>query len=269
MSELAHEHAPRGSSLYYSLLSVAPLAREAIIALQAYANELRKISERYSEPSIAKVKLQWWQEEIERLFRLEPRHPITKALQPFILQFQWPKASFLALIEASLLSLETEVFESQADLNQHYQHTGGIIESLKAQVLLNGNKSEKVEQFAHLMGTCNEMVRHIDDFAQFYHKGHYYLPLKELEAKQLNPEQLQENDLAPLLKNQTNLIRQYYKDGIAVMPATYQQALRPLRIYTNLNLLLLSKIERDGFKVLSYRISLSPILKLWHSWRVK
>lgn len=269
MNPIEQDTAPQGSSLYYSLLKVKSPARDIIIVIQAYANELAKISERYLEPGIAKVKLQWWKDEIDRMFEHQARHSITKELQPEIKRYQLSKAAFLALIEASVLSIETQAFSTQPELAQHYQHLGGITESLKAQVLLNGEKNEQVEQFAHLIGICNEIVRHIDYFIEFWGRGHIYLPIEDIEKSSLQIEQVDKQKLSQLLKIQAGFARQCYQDALKALPQEYFKIMRPLRLFSALQLKQLDLIEKDDFQVMQHRLQLSPIRKLVHAWFYK
>lgn len=265
MNEIEHDTAPQGSSLYYSLLKVKNPKRHAIISIQAFANELAKISERYMEPGIAKVKLQWWKDEIDRMFKQQSRHPITQALQTEVERYNLSKQAFLALIEASILSIEIQAFSTQAQLAQHYQHLGGITESLKAQVLLVGEKTEQIEQTSHLLGICNETVRHIDYFAEFWGRNHIYLPIEDIEKTGFMIEQVDAQKLKSLLKIQADFARQCYQDAIAVLPQEFFKTLRPLSLYSSLQLKQLTLIEKDGFQVLTHRVELSPIRKLIHS----
>jgi phytoene synthase len=256
MSLIAQETAPKGSSFYYSLLKAKEPKRTVIISLQAYANELRKTSEQYSEAAVAKVKLNWWAEEIERMFQGQARHPISQSLQTYLETYHLPKAAFLALIEASLLSLETQVFQSQQELAMHYQHTGGILEALKCLVLLDGRKEDEAEQFAHLIGISLEVVRHIQYFAEFYHREHLYLPADSFQN-------FDEKELPKHLKAQAEFARDSYKQALKHL-GNHQKALKPILLYANLEMKVLDAIEKDGFLVLQHRIELSPIRKLWH-----
>jgi phytoene synthase len=251
------ETAPRGSSLYYSLLGVSEPKRFLITALQAYANELRKTSEQYQEAAVARVKLLWWKEEVDRMFAKEARHPISQNLQPYLDAFHLSKTAFLALIEASLLSIETQVFQNQQELATHYQHTGGILESLKCQVLLDGKKDDDIEQFAHHIGITLEAIRHIHYFADFYQREQLYLPANSFQN-------FDEKNLPQYLKTQADFARDSYKQALKHL-VNHQKALKPILLYAGLELKLLEAIEKDGFQVLKHRVELSPIRKLWHT----
>ncbi|MDF2691104.1 MAG: squalene synthase HpnD [Gammaproteobacteria bacterium] len=253
--------APKGSSLYYSLLKLTEPKRSVIISLQAYASECRKISEQYSEASVAKLKLQWWNEEVGRMFEKQARHPISQSLQNQLEAYQLSKSAFLALVEASLLSIETQIFQNQQELALHYQHTGGIVEALKCQVLLDGKNEDEIEKFAHYIGISLEAIRHIHYFADFYYREHLYLPADAFQ-------EFQENELPQYLKVQANFARDSYQQALKHL-SKHQKTLKPILLYASLELKLLDAIEKDGFKVLAHRLNISPIRKLWHTIRFK
>ena len=59
---------PAGSDLYYSIVFHSPAHKRLLNSLFAFQNELEKIVYNYTDPGIAQIKLQWWREEIERLY---------------------------------------------------------------------------------------------------------------------------------------------------------------------------------------------------------
>lgn len=56
-----------------------PAHRSAVTALCALRLTLAKIPE-IEDPGVAHTKLQWWEDELDRLMAIKPRHPITRAL---------------------------------------------------------------------------------------------------------------------------------------------------------------------------------------------
>ena len=69
--------AQSGSSFYYSFLFLPPERRRAITALYAFCREVDDTVDEASDQSVARIKLAWWRENLERLDReqapAEPR----------------------------------------------------------------------------------------------------------------------------------------------------------------------------------------------------
>jgi 15-cis-phytoene synthase len=67
---------PLGSARYWSWLFAAPAARAPLLGIYALLAEWNALMDPASEPTAARLKLQWWQEEIRRLANGVPIHPI-------------------------------------------------------------------------------------------------------------------------------------------------------------------------------------------------
>src|SRR5512143_1562694 len=87
-----------GSSLYYSLWSLPTGQRQALIALYALQRELAELSLECQDPAVAQRKLQWWQEEMPRLFMGRARHPVTQALAVSLERFSLPAENLQTLL---------------------------------------------------------------------------------------------------------------------------------------------------------------------------
>lgn len=270
-SDFENEIAPRGSALYYSLLDSAADPRHVIISLHAFHQEIMKIAERYQEPSVAQAKLGWWQEEVKRLGQAEATHPITQSLQHYCSRFGLPEAALSAIIAAARLSIDIQIYPGQTELSHHYQHSGGLLELLKARVFAGGSADLDTEQYAQTLGIALDTIRHLSDFARHLQRGHLYLPADQLAAQQIAIDKiLQRQDLDKLITafaQQANYAREQYQAALKRLPATQYAKQRPGRIYAKLQFKLLDAIEIDGFQVLKHQLELSPLKKLWWSWR--
>src|ERR1700722_747953 len=67
---------PAGSQRYWSWLFAAPPMRDPLLGIYALLAEWRGLVDPAIEPAAAHLKLAWWREEIERLGRGAPLHPI-------------------------------------------------------------------------------------------------------------------------------------------------------------------------------------------------
>ena len=79
---------PPGSNLYYALLFHEPAAKKKLLALFSLQLELHRTIVDCQDPGVARIKLRWWLEEIERLYAEQPRHPVSKLLVDLILENQ-------------------------------------------------------------------------------------------------------------------------------------------------------------------------------------
>jgi phytoene synthase len=61
--------------------------------------------------------------------------------------------------------------------------------------------------------------------------------------------------------------RQYYEKAFASLPQGDRRTQRPGLIMAAIYRTLLDEIERDGFRVLKTRTSLTPLRKFWLAWK--
>ena len=73
-----HNSAPKGSDNYYSLLKFDYTIKQKIAAIYCLFNTIFTIPFSVSDDAIAKTKLGWWQQELERSMQGNPTHPITQ-----------------------------------------------------------------------------------------------------------------------------------------------------------------------------------------------
>ena len=71
---------PAGSPRYWSWLFAAPAMRDPLLGIYALLGEWRALIDPAVELATAHMKLAWWREEIERLGRGAPVHPIGRYL---------------------------------------------------------------------------------------------------------------------------------------------------------------------------------------------
>jgi 15-cis-phytoene synthase len=61
--------------------------------------------------------------------------------------------------------------------------------------------------------------------------------------------------------------RAFYDKALAELPAVDRRSQRPGLIMAAIYRALLDEIERDGFRVLDRRLSLTPLRKAWLAWK--
>lgn len=115
----------------------APKAvRRKLITLYAFNLEVARISERITEPRLGEIRLQWWREAVEEVFRGGPvaDHPVVRALADLVRENGLPLAPFDALLTARVSDLSAAPFEAWSDLDAYVDATAGGIIRLAAQI---------------------------------------------------------------------------------------------------------------------------------------
>jgi phytoene synthase len=267
--EYQHKVAARGSSLYYSLLFTQPSQREAIIGLHALQFELVQITEHFREAAIAKTKLEWWQQEIQRMYQQQAQHPITQYLQTVVEQYHLSQALFTEWLAGCLLKLESDHLCTLQDLNLFCYRDYGICALLSAYVL--GFKEHISLTGVHDISIVIEVVHLLQDLPQHLQRGICYLPLDILEKHQVNEADLTTPQLSEKLHKPLQDIWQFaintYQQGIHKIAKTDKAAMTPLLIYAELSYKLGQELAKENFAVFDHKLALTPIRKLWTAWK--
>ena len=256
--------APRGSSLYYSLLLTAKPERRTILTIHALAHELLQVVKTAREKSIAQTKLTWWQQEIGRLYAGKAEHPLTQALEQAIAQYALPEQLFNEFIEGCLIKLDTTHLCTEKDLHLYCYRNTGIILILTSLVL--GNDQPETMAFAHDLGITLGVIELITDFRKAVLNHQVLFPRDDLtkyhvEAKQLSKLKMEIN-IKTMLEFQANRARKYYLTAQAMLPPKIKKQQRPLLILSKLAITLLEEIEKDNFSVFDYETRLTPFRKI-------
>lgn len=261
--------AKSGSSFYYAFRFLEPDRRRAITALYAFCREVDDIVDEVSEESIARTKLQWWREEIERLFDHQPRHPITQALQPHLAPFDLSREYFDEIIDGMQMDLDYDSYPDFTTLSLYCYRAASVVGILSAHIF--GFSDRRTLKYAHDLGMALQLTNILRDVHEDAMRGRVYIPMDELGKHGVKPEEFQINITddrhRALFAEQAERARRYYQRAEEHLPAEDRYAQRPGLIMAAIYRTLLDEIEDDGYRVLEHRVRLTPIRKLWIAWR--
>jgi phytoene synthase len=104
-------------------------------------------------------------------------------------------------------------------------------------------------------------------------RGRIYLPINELQQFEVKAHELLQRQYSDrftaLMRFQTERALQLYEEALALLPATDYRAQKPGLMMASIYRTLLREIERDGYRVLHQRISLTPLRKFWLAWKTQ
>jgi len=261
--------AASGSSFYYSFLFLPPERRRAITALYAFCREVDDVVDGAADPQLAAAKLAWWRQELARLFAGEPQHPVTRALQPALAPFGLSAERLNEIIDGMEMDLTQTRYLDFAALERYCYHVAGAVGLLAAGIF--GYSDARTLDYAKNLGTTFQLTNIIRDVGEDARKNRIYLPMEDLRRFGVTAEDLLQarysDAFRALMAFQAERARAYHARAMAALPAADRRAQRPGLIMAAIYAALLAEIERDGFKVLTQRTSLTPLRKLWIAWR--
>ena len=258
-----------GSSFYYSFLFLPPERRRAITALYAFCREVDDVVDECTDAQVARSKLAWWRLEVGKLFEGKPSHPVSNALRPFLEKFQIKAGHLNEIIAGMEMDLTQTRYLDFTDLERYCYHVAGSVGLLAAGIF--GYSNPRTLDYAKNLGTAFQLTNIIRDVGEDARKNRIYLPMDELQkfgvkaADILNrtPGESFQN----LMRFQAQRAAAYYAKAFDSLPAEDRRAQRAGLIMAAIYRATLAEIEREGFKVLTQRTSLTPLRKLWLAWK--
>jgi phytoene synthase len=261
--------AASGSSFYYSFLFLPPERRRAITALYAFCREVDDVVDETNETQIAAAKLAWWRSEVANLFAGKPQHPVTKALSVFKEKFSIDAKRLNEIIDGMEMDLTQTRYLDWTGLETYCYRVASVVGLLAAGIF--GYRDARTLEYACALGIAFQLTNIIRDVGEDARKDRIYLPMEDLKKFGVPAADIlqcrQTPEFKVLMSFEAARARQHYEKALQVLPAADRKPQRPGLIMAAIYRTLLDEIERDGFRVLTQRTSLTPLRKLWIAWK--
>jgi len=261
--------AASGSSFYYSFLFLDPDRRRAITALYAFCREVDDVVDECSDPGVARMKLEWWRQEVERLFAGEPQHPVTQALSPWLERFDLPREHFLEIIDGMEMDLDIHDYPDFRTLSLYCYRVAAVVGLMAAEIF--GYENRQTRQYANDLGMAFQLTNILRDVHEDAQRGRIYLPAEDREAHGVSREDLlmgrETEGMRALFAFEADRARDYYQRALEGLPEADRYAQRSGIIMAAIYQRLLDRMAADGYRVMSRRYRLPAWHKLWTAWR--
>jgi phytoene synthase len=261
--------AASGSSFYYSFLFLPPEQRRAITALYAFCREVDDVVDECADASVAAAKLAWWRNEVARLYEGAPQHPVTRALAPAVGIFDIAPSRLGEILDGMEMDLHHARYADFDSLERYCYRVAGVVGILAAGIF--GHTNPQTRQYAQALGTAFQLTNIIRDVGEDARKNRIYLPLDELARFGVHAADIlharHTEAFGRLMSFQIERAGEHYDRAFALLPPEDRRAQRPGLVMAAIYRTLLDEIRRDGSRVLTHRIALTPVRKLWIAWR--
>ena len=261
--------AKSGSSFYYSFRFLTADRRRAITALYAFCREVDDIADEVADIGLARAKLGWWRAEIANLFAGHPQHPVTKALDPATRSFGVDQHRLNEIIDGMEMDLTRHRYSDFESLKLYCHRVAGVVGQLSASIF--GFSQPRTMDYAENLGLAFQLTNIIRDVGEDARRDRIYLPADELQRFGVTAEDIlrarHTANFEQLMAFQSARAKSLYDAAFRALLPEDRLSQRPGLIMAAIYRTLLDEIERDGFKVLTQRTSLTPLRKLWIAWR--
>ena len=177
-------------------------------------------------------------------------------LQPFVREFNLPRAHFSALIDGVEMDLEHARYASFDALSEYCRRVASAVGLICVEIF--GYRDPAARAYADDLGMALQLTNIIRDIASDLHRGRLYLPVEDLARFGVAEEDLRRGAVTEsvrrLLQFECDRAREYYRRAAAVLPPVDRRQLLAAEIMGAIYYEILNRIERAGYDVFTRRI---------------
>ncbi len=252
-------------NFYYGFMLLPGGQRRAIYAAYAYARQCDDIVDAGLPPEEAVLRLAAYRESLGRCLEGRPEGPVFTALKHSVDTFAIPQEHFYGLIEGVEIDLTGQRFQTFEELRR-YCHLVASTVGLISIEIFGYDGGEVARRHAADLGIALQLTNILRDVREDLARDRVYLPQEELAAFGYDEEELfmgkATSGFRRLLAFQIERARQYYAEGLLLLPYLPRRARACVRVMAGIYTSILKDIERRPEGVFQRRVSLNTGQKL-------
>lgn len=262
--EAARRYCERLAKSHYENFLVAGLfcprpLRQHFYNVYAYCRISDDLGDEIGDTQKSLVLLDWWEEELDAMYRGEPRHPVFVALAETVATFGIPPDPFRDLLTAFRQDQVTPRYPTYADVLAYCHYSANPVGRL---VLYLCGYSD-AERLALSDKTCTalQLANFWQDVTRDLEKNRVYIPQEDilrfgyteelLFARKFTPE------FAALMRFEVERAKQLFEEGIPLCTQVDKRVRLDIEMFNRGGLEVLRLIEAQGYDVLTKRPSVS------------
>jgi phytoene synthase len=261
----------RDTSFYYSFLVLPPQKRNAIVAVWDFCRAVDDaVDEVVPEEewaggltaearARATAQLAAWRSELDAAYRATPRSPQGTALQPFIREFNLPRARFEALIDGVEMDLSHARYQTFDALLEYCRRVASAVGLICVEIF--GYRDLGSLAYAETLGIALQLTNIIRDVGVDLRRGRIYLPAEDLDRFGVTEEDLRRGQVtaqvAALLEFECDRAHAYYRRAAWQLPPADAGSLVAAEIMGGIYYRILTRIEAARYDVFTSRIRVS------------
>ena len=256
---------PDGSNLYYACLFEQSENKPIVIGLHALLQELHDVLVECSDPGVARIKFKWWLEELQRLQQQQARHPVTRFLQLHINT----DLETVRLLQETVQSFEQFLMLQQPESLEHslllFKHSCGRVWRCCAMAsgLSDTGSLSRIEDMAanyYFLQALRQPNTFMTETCCVLPRDHLdYSQLINLNTDSDDMLQVQFESIVSQLVNKFGSDEKHFDKDQRI---NFKHGL----ILNRLALKTAREMLRSNSRLLTMRVSLTPIRKLFIAW---
>ena len=237
--------------------------RPAFASVYAFCRWSDDLGDEVGDRAKARELLAWWRTELTALFEGRPRHPVMMALQPTIREYGIPIGPFEALISAFEQDQEVLEYDTFDQLVDYCTRSADPVGHLVLYLARSFNAEN--ERLSDKTCTALQLANFWQDVARDLEIGRIYLPREDCERFGVSREQIRslrfDKKFADLMRLEVDRTRAIFLEGWPLVERLPRKIAVDVDLFTRGGMLVLERIEKQGYDVLSRRPALSKLDK--------
>lgn len=245
-----------GTSFYYATLYHSPETQRKLFCLHAFSNELAGIISECTDPGVARMKLAWWYEEVQRLCDRQPRHPVTRETLYLFSNPEQLHLFFTRLISFHDQQVNLQQPQTYGELMEFLRQGQRLLWELSADICTYQNP--QTPQVISELGSQISYFRILQDMPFNEQMNRYFFPLEEVNNY---------SDKTGLYAVQIERLINELENINKKLPAVDRKSQKYAIILAKIICAICREIAKSGYRLSDERITLTPLRKFWIAWR--
>lgn len=252
-----------GSNFLASFRFLNPEQRSALNAAYAFFRIADDCVDELPHPDDKRRALRFWREELARVYRGTPSHPVMRELQAAAKRYRIPEEEFSGLVRGCEMDIDQIHFETMAELTEYCHLVAGLVGRVCLRIL--GYDAPGANELAEELGLAFQLTNIVRDVGADLKLGRIYLPREVLSRFGYA-----EADLRAGIENDAffrvmgffhDEAARHYEAGARHFSGDNAGKLRAVAAMARIYRAILNKTKRENFPVLRKKVSLSRFEK--------
>jgi 15-cis-phytoene synthase len=251
---------------YLASLFAPDETRPHVQAIYSFNIELARARERTSDPALGEIRLQWWLDAVEEIYRgTTGGHPVLEALARAVEHGRLPLDAFRNMVEARRFDLYDDPMPDLVSLEGYLGETSSALIQLSALVLA-GTDASRAAEAAGYAGVAFGIAGLMRALPVHRARGQCYIPKDLLERHGLSPAHVLSGRFDAAMDQVVAELRR--RAATCLAEARRRRSEVPLQalpafLFVSLTDLYLAKLARPRFNPLHTIADVSPIRRQW------
>jgi squalene synthase HpnC len=265
----AQEYCRRLARNHYENFSVAswflpPRLRQHFFNVYAYCRISDDLGDEVGDPAASLRLLDQWEMELHACYAGSPRHPVFVALAETVRGFDIPKQPFADLLTAFRQDQTVVRFPVFQDVLNYCRNSANPVGHLV--LYLCGYRDSERQALSDFTCTALQLANFWQDVSDDYGKGRIYLPLEDLSRFRVREQDIADRRntaaFCELMQFEVRRARDWFARGLPLLKRVDKELAVDLELFSRGGQEILNAIERQDFRVLGRRPSISKSRKL-------